>query len=296
MNDTELKRILERIDPSIECRVTSFTRFKHEEDDGLYDVWKVETPDASFVLKCANECEFEAYKSFFEANPCYAPKLFGTTAYDGKNFILIEYIDGENLVRCRRESLRAALDALIKMQSDYWENAEFASCCQSFDKALAHCQNRAKYLFDAELERVYAEFLRIYQEIPRTLCHNDLLPFNVIVENEKRAAFIDWEVCGILPYPASLARLLAHGTDDGSSMFELAGSDREFAIRYYYDGLLAGKGIEYEEYRKTLAYFLFYEYCEWVYVGNRYDATDGDNYKRYFKLAKAAAELLLQKT
>ena len=47
------------------------------------------------------------------------------------------------------------------------------------------------------------------------------------------------------------------------------------------------------DYRRTLDFFLFYEYCEWVMLGNRYDAKDDKRYSRSLSLAKECAERLL---
>ena len=73
----------------------------------------------------------------------------------------------------------------------------------------------------------------------------------------------------------------------------MAEADKNFAIEYYYQNLLKEKGISYTEWLQTLEYFLFYEYCEWVFVGNKYNVTDGEYYKKYFPMAKAQAEKLL---
>ena len=41
------------------------------------------------------------------------------------------------------------------------------------------------------------------------------------------------------------------------------------------------------------SYFLFYEYCEWVFVGNKYNATDGEYYKKYLPIAKHQATKIM---
>ena len=47
---------------------------------------------------------------------------------------------------------------------------------------------------------------------------------------------------------------------------------------------------------RTLDYFLFYEYCEWVMLGNRYDNRSDERYGYYRRLAEElAAKLLLQR-
>ena len=80
--------------------------------------------------------------------------------------------------------------------------------------------NRGNSLGDADLERAYERFLQIYGEIPRTLCHDDLLPSMCFCSGD-RAVLIDWEYALILPYPTSLARLIAHGEEDENAFFHM---------------------------------------------------------------------------
>jgi thiamine kinase-like enzyme len=162
----------------------------------------------------------------------------------------------------------------------------------SFEKSLASRKDRGKYLNDPLLEEAYEKFLMLYRSTPKALCHDDLLPFNIIVAAQN-AYLIDWEIGGMLPYPTPFARLIAHTQEDKGALFYMTDADKAFAIDYYYDKLLKEKGVLYQEWLHTLEYFLFYEYCEWVFVGNKYQATDGEYYKKYLPIAKKqAAEIL----
>lgn len=201
----------------------------------------------------------------------------------------MEYVDGENLCNCNRTKLTLALDALISLQRKTWNNHSFAAYGYSFDKSLRGREHRGKYLSDALLEEAYEKFMMLYHSVPRALCHDDLLPFNVIA-SDRRAVLIDWECGGILPYPTSFARLIAHGEDTENALFFMTPEDRAFAIDYYYDNLLKKMGISYTEWRNTLEYFLFYEYCEWVFVGNKYNAQNSEFYKKYLPIAKLQAQ------
>ena len=49
--------------------------------------------------------------------------------------------------------------------------------------------------------------------------------------------------------------------EDPGALFYLTREDRDFAVEYYYRQLPAKKGISYEEYRRDLDLFLFYESC-----------------------------------
>ena len=178
------------------------------------------------------------------------------------------------------------------IQQKTWQRSSLDNLAYSFEKSLIARENRGKYLNDSQLENAYKKFLKVYANTPKTLCHDDLLPFNVI-SSKNKAVFIDWEIGGMLPYPTSFARLIAHVENDKNALFYMAEEDKTFAIDYYYENLLKDKGISYNQWLITLEYFLFYEYCEWVFVGNKYNATDGEYYKKYLPIAKHQANKIL---
>ncbi len=270
-------------------------QLKRAEDGEPYKVWKVKTGEKTYILKKSKEYEAEVYKTILKGVTKYVPAVFGIGDFDGDTYILMEYVEGNDLRRCTRKALTAALDALTSLQNAFWDDKTHINDGYTFDMSVTGRENRRKYLLDSGLETAYDKFLDIYAKTPRTLCHDDLLPFNVIVDG-KSAVIIDWEYGGILPYPVSFARLIAHGEEIPNAFFYMTSSDKEFAIEYYYDKLLKGKRISYEAWTDTLDYFLFYEYCEWVMVGNKYGATDGENFRKYLPLAKKQAKKLLEKS
>ena len=251
--------------------------FLREEDTSEYEVWLVSAGEQKYVLKKAKGREMAVYAEFFAEETAGAPRLLGSCG----DYFLMEYVQGEDLCRCDRARLSLALDALIALQDRYWAYAD-----GFFADSLAHRRKRGEYLGDAELEQAYGKFLDLYERLPRTLCHDDLLPFNVLVSEEK-ATIIDWECAGILPYPTSLARLIAHGTGEADAFFYMTEADRAFAIDYYYENLIRGKGIPYADYRRALDYFLLYEYCEWIMLGNKYPDADMTRYHFYLEKAQA---------
>ena len=119
-----------------------------------------------------------------------APHLYKSLNFQGNVYLLMEYVEGHDLRNCDRESLTAVLDALIYLQNRYWERRDLESAGFGFDASLPGREKRGKYLGDADLVRAYERFLQIYAEIPRTLCHDDLLPFNVLCSGD-RAVLID---------------------------------------------------------------------------------------------------------
>ena len=288
----ELWEIIDRIDAVSISKQATITQLKHEEDDAPYQVWRIDTDNTSYILKEAKGNETEIYQSILAEIKGSAPALYQVIAIEETTYLLIEYIEGENLCKCNRKKITCALDALISLQRNTWKCECFDHLGYSFEKSLVGRQNRGIYLHDSLLEDAYEKFLGVYQTVPRALCHDDLLPFNVIASDQK-AVLIDWEYGGILPYPTSFARLIAHVEENADALFYMTQADKAFAVNYYYDRLLKEKGISYLEWLHTLEYFLFYEYCEWVFVGNKYDATDGKYYKKYLPVAKRQAAKLL---
>lgn len=271
----------------------SIHRFHSDEDGSPYGVWRIDYPDSTLVLKEAKAWELEIYRAFFREKTSCAPQLIASAAYDGQDYLLLEYIPGEDLRKCSREKLIHALDSLIAMQSAHWQDNRMENVGRGYEKSLPGRQNRREYLKDSALEAAYDAFLRAYASVPRTLCHDDLLPFNVL-DTGSRAVFIDWEVGGILPYPVSLARLIAHGEEDPDAFFYMTDADRSFALDYYFDRLIRHKGILRPEYDKTMALFLFYEFCEWVYLGNKYDDAGRVRFQVYLTKAKEVANFILK--
>ena len=289
----ELPEIIKHIDAVSIPENAKITQLKHEEDDEPYQVWRIDSDDAKYILKEAKENEYEIHQSIFAELKEGVTALYQVIDAGAKKYLLMEYIEGEDLCKCSRSNLTLALDALISLQQKTWESSTFAHLGDSFTRSLQERQNRGQYLNDALLEQAYEKFMKVYISTPKALCNDDLLPFNIIVSDQK-AFLIDWESGGILPYPTSFVRLIAHAEDKPDALFYMTQADKDFAVEYYYDHLLREKGISYTEWLNTLEYFLFYEYCEWVFVGNKYNATDGKYYKKYLPMAKRQAAVLLE--
>ena len=289
----EILEIIDRIDAVFTSPKATVTQLKHEEDDEPYHVWRIDSDNTRYILKEAKGNESEIYQSILAVLKESIPTLYQVITTEEKTYLLMEYIEGENLCKCNRTKLTRALDSLISLQQKTWEDRTFDHLGDFFDKSLIQRQNRGKYLNDSLLEEAYEKFLSVYRSTPKALCHDDLLPFNIITSDQK-AFLIDWESGGILPYPTSFARLIAHAEDNTDAFFYMTQADKDFAVNYYYDKLLKEKEISYTDWLNTLEYFLFYEYCEWVFVGNKYNATDGEYYKKYLPIAKHQATKILK--
>ncbi|MBR5253051.1 MAG: GNAT family N-acetyltransferase [Clostridia bacterium] len=262
--------------------------FRSAEDGAEYNVWKLSCGEKNYVLKKAKNYELEVYSAFFGEGIYGVPKFVASFKSEEEDYFITEYVEGEDLCTCNREKLISALDALISLQSRYWDDQSHENVGYTYEKSLESRRKRRNYLMDEELERTYDDFLAVYETLPRTLCHDDLLPFNVIANNDS-AAIIDWEYAGILPYPASLARLIAHTGEEDDAFFKMSEMDKEGAISYYYTNLVKKHGIPYGKFRRALDLFIFYELTEWIMLANKYP--DG-NKKRGEEYMRKARELI----
>ena len=260
------------------------------EDGQPYDICLVQTVQGPRVLKRAKGREAEIYPQLLASCPC-VPHLYGCREVDGEVYLLLEQVAGEPAMHLDRETLTKILDALATIQDKYWQDAP-ATAGFGYEAALASRRARGEYLQNAEPERAYAAYLTLFAHLPRTLCHDDLLPFNALV-SPAGATLIDWEVAGILPYPTCIARLLAHADDAPDAFFHITEADRAFAIDYYYDRLVSRKDIPYAEYRRALDLFFLYEYAEWIMLGHKYGDTESQRYRRCLSFATELARKIL---
>ena len=282
MDIQNIRRIVGRIDPNIS--VNGAEAFRAEEDGSEYHVWKISTDGAPLVLKKIQPQEKEVYQHFF-ADGGPVPHVIGLS----DDWMLMEYISGHTLCRCCRADLILVLDGLIESQRKFWNKEEFRISGFGFDSCYASRKKRLPYLED--LSDCYEAYLEEFRTVPRTLCNDDLLPFNVVV-SENRALFLDWEYGGILPYPCALARLIAYGEEDENALFFMKREDQIFAVDYYYENLIRKMGISYDKYIRTMKLFFFKEYSEWIYCANQSGDRSGEYYQKYAPLARKLAKEL----
>lgn len=286
MNEQKIQEILAGL--GIREMPAAVKPFHGEEDGSQYTVWRLDFASGPMVLKKTTRQERAVYETFLSGSSA-APRCYGFCETGEDVYMLMEYFDGQTLSRCTREKLTLALDALIELQNAWWQDEAHADAGLGFDRCY---ESRQKWLpHMADLTEAFEAYLEAFRTVPRTLCNDDLLPFNVLSDGQ-RAVIIDWEYGGILPYPCALARLIAYGEDREDALFYMTQEDKEFALRYYYDRFIRYKGIGWEAYLHTMQLFLLKEYAEWVYCAHKSGDLDIPYYQTYYPKALAlAAEL-----
>lgn len=263
----EIRNIIELLAPGLAVRHAE--PFRAEEDGGAYAVWKLDTDRGPMVLKKTNTAERAVYETFFaEGGP--VPTIYGFAG----DWMLMEFVSGQSMSRCTRTRLIRTLEALCESQDKWWGNGTHGDVGFGFHASFPNRCKRLAYMGD--LENAYQAYLDEFARVPRTLCNDDMLPFNVLAD-ESRAVILDWEYGGMLPYPCAIARFLAFG-EEGDALFQMTDEDRDFALDYYYEKLVSSKGISRREFDRTMDLFFLKEYSEWVYCA----ALSGDYEMEYY--------------
>lgn len=116
----ELKKVFDQINSVFISSNPVITQLEHEEDNELYQVWKIDSDNGSYILKEAKGNEANIYALIPDVCKESIPLIYQTINVSTKTYLLMEYINGENLCKCNRKKLTLALDALIQIQSKTW--------------------------------------------------------------------------------------------------------------------------------------------------------------------------------
>lgn len=163
--------------------------------------------------------ERAVYENFFPNGGPGVPEIYGFAESDGALYMLMEFFEG-----CRSCRKLILADALIETQNRYWGNTGLADVRWTFEQRHAARLKRARPGW-GELSEAYQAFLEADRSAPRTLCNDDMLPLDVLEDND-RAVIIDWECAGILLYPCALVRFLAYSGETPEHVSDIRGGQR----------------------------------------------------------------------
>lgn len=271
-------------------------------DDGegelrRYDVYKIMSNGETYVLKKSDGAEVAVYRDFLAGYGFKVPEYLGSGQFDGKTWLLMEYIEGEDLREFTGEMAYGCADSITAVMNAYWQRdeQEFVSKKRDkrFEKYWKRINKRAKCLEEEPLLRqAYSVFLQRQLTCPRTLCNGDFLQYNAI-ERKGEIYIIDWAFAGIMPYSLDVARLIAHGTEDRRTFpFYMVDEYREIYVRKVYEKLW--KKPDWEQYIKDIKLSLLNEYIEFIEWDLSHPKEERDGvFAYYYEQAQKAAEEIM---
>ena len=163
MDELKIRKLLEKTACIVDPKSASIEPFLSVEDGSEYEVWLISSKTQKCVLKKAKAYETELYSCFFNGTIAGAPRFWESINDDGIDYFIMEYVNGVDMCVCERSALIKALDALILVQSEFWNNTSLSDKGYSFEKSLVNRNERLNYLKDDILEKAYRLFLKEYQ-------------------------------------------------------------------------------------------------------------------------------------
>lgn len=208
----------------------SVERFIDTHFEKTYDVYLL---DGKTVLKkCDAECRDQVqYDRYFAGHDFAVPKILDHVTVGAESYILMEYIQGSDARACSAQDAGRVGTELARIQSYYLMPG-------GHTKAADHYFTKYVSVFCGKLMNDFADLApavpiveQRFFEAPHSLVHDDLLPINVIL-GEQKPWIIDWATAGMFPYFLDLARFaFVESNKCGFLISEI--SARTFLEAYY---------------------------------------------------------------
>lgn len=266
-------------------------RYGEEADDvRYYDVYMIDFPSGRKVLKKAGAREVFNYETYLLDHEFPVPRYCGRWTENGENWILIEYLTGNDLRDMTDELAISAADTLSQIQNAYWQNdAEEFKAKKADDRFEVYWRRilkRAAFIErEPEIRKAYQLFLDRQLTCPRTVSHGDFLQYNVM-SSQGSVYAIDWGFGGIMPYSLDIARFIAHATEDRSAFpFYMNDGQKKLFCERVYEKL--EQKPPYSQYLRDIQLAVLNEYVEFV------EADEDENawyYQHAVKLAQGILE------
>lgn len=272
-------------------------------DDGegevnRYNVYKITVGGKCYVLKKSDDVEIGVYEHFLKGQGLPAPDYFGSAQWDGKRWILIEYVPGTDLRDYTPDMAIACAESISRIANRYWQQdeAEFARGRQDgrFERYWKRINKRAECLKEEPtLKTAYDCFLERQRTCPRTLSNGDFLQFNAIFR-DGRVTLVDWAFGGIMPYSLDIARMIAHGTLDRRTFpFYMTRAHKEQFVGRTYE--LLERKPDYDRYLADIRLAVLNEYIEFI-EGSLLDKSQARDevFDYYYAGARKLAEQIMR--
>lgn len=267
------------------CRIERYCERWGDAKDEVrrYDVYRILCKEGRYVLKRDRDTGEEAriLCQYLTDADFSVPRFCGEVCDAGECWLVTEEASGRDLRDMTDAACVAAAKAIASIHNRYWDSPRAAR----FDRYRNRIERRAAF-FEAQsaIGRAYALFVRRQEELPCTLCHGDLLPWNMLWDG-RTVTLLDWENGGILPYTLDAARFFAHATEDRRLFpFYMTDAQKRLFVQTYTASLR--RPIERTVFERDLDLAVLNEYCEFI-------EADEDETGAYRALAESLAEHIL---
>ncbi len=291
-----LKSVLESITPTLSKQI-DIERF-HDNGEGVdrtYNVYKIISDKQKYILKKSDDNEIGVYEKFLVSKNLPVPKLEGWACVNKIKWILIEYIDGEDLRVFNKEMASGCADSLSRIFNMYWQENGFEEnkLDNRFERYWTRINKRSECLInESKLSSAYRVFLDRQLVCPRTLCNGDFLQCNAIQSHDS-IVLIDWAFAGIMPYSLDVARLISHCSEKFFPFpFYMTDEYRKTFLKGVYDKLIYKP--DYKQFIFDVILSCLNECIEFIETELNDESIERDEvFTYYYKNAEILADIIL---
>lgn len=235
-------------------------------DASLEKVYDVYLLDGKTVLKKCDEDRRDKvkYDRYFAGHDFAVPKILDCVTAGADTYLLMEYAQGRDARACSPADAVRIGTELARIQSHYLTPGGHTGPSDFyFTEYVSDFCSKVRNYFD-DFEPVYEFVEKRFFEAPHSLIHDDLLPINVILGEEK-PWIIDWATAGMLPYFLDLARFAF--VDSGKCGFFISHEAGMAFLAAYYGEM--GKNpdftIDQRQFKIDVAISAFCQYAMFLY-------------------------------
>lgn len=261
----------------------------------IYTVYKVTVNQEKFVLKRTDKYENIIYDKFLQENHLPVPKMVGHGYINKEYWILLQYIEGNDLKKFNEDMAIKSADALSRTFNMYWIEKNFDENIldNRFQRYYKRIMKRSNSLKEhSKLGRAYEIFLKRQLTCPRTLCNGDFMQVNGI-NSEDGVIIVDWAFGGIMPYSLDAARLITHGSEEDNPLY-MTDELRKLFLERLYEKLNKTQ-LTYEQYLWDIKLSMLNECIEFIeYNLNNPNAEKDESYDYYVSTANKLADEILR--
>lgn len=282
--------------------VLTVEAFIDEELDKTYNTYLLTSSyNNKFIMKKSDNLqEKQVYKYAFTNDKFNVPIYYGDIEQNTEDsmeiYMLLQYIEGEDLRKATLKQLRNAVIELAKIHRHFLETRLEVKVEYDFDRKLSNILKRDEKALSKKESLMFNKFYRVYQmyverckQAPKTLINDDLLPINILA-NETSSTIIDWGYAHISPYMLDIARLVCHEYEK-DKFFIPQEFHKELEELYYQEMCKSSKfNVSYEQYLVDIKLAKFQERSYWIIWKIREDEELEEDPEKDFNL-KACVEL-----
>lgn len=256
---SELHPILEKLNVK---NTREILRFVDTKLDKIYDVYLVEIEKKKRILKQLGERRFDKakYDTYFAGYGFAVPEIFDTVSAGEKDYVLMEMVEGIDARGCSEDDAAKIGVELAKIQRHYLQAGGHTESAEYYwNRYLEKYYEKIKMFFP-DVDEAWEHAKQRFYGAPQTLVHDDLLPINVLLA-EERPWIIDWEIAGVYPYFLDLARFAYVNISELQTFFISKESAKAF-LDAYYDEMIKNEvyTVSREDFDRDVVISALYQY------------------------------------